>query len=244
MYWISAAVWTSQCKDMVRWIACLAAALLASLGAAQPGDALREARDAVERMQPERLRRMLAADPSLARRADAFGFTLLHRVRRPEEARILLSSGASLEARNRYGSTPLLEACRRDLPAVVRFLLSRKANALATMENGSGALHLAADSAGSEVAEILVRAKVPVNARDRQGRTPLHRAALAGNVGVAAVLLRHGANPAAEDADGRTPLAVAEQRRECCGTSGRLAESNEQLIALLRDALAARKGRD
>ncbi|MFN3684142.1 MAG: ankyrin repeat domain-containing protein [Fimbriimonadaceae bacterium] len=228
---------------MARWIGFLAAVLLAAACLAQPVDPLREARDAVERMQLERLRRMLAADHSLARRADPFGFTLLHRVRRPEEARVLLSVGASLEARNRYGATPLLEACRRDLPAVVRFLLSRKANPLATMQNGSGALHLAADSAGSEVAEILVGAKVPVNAKDRQGRTPLHRAAQAGNVDVVRVLLRNGANPATEDADGRTPLAIAEQRRECCGTSGRLAESNEQLIALLRDALAARKGR-
>ncbi len=229
---------------MARWIVSLLPSLVVAAGVAQTADPLREARDAVEMRQTDRLKRMLAADPGLARRADAFGFTLLHRVRRPEEAGILLSHGANLEARNRYGSTPLLEACRRDLPEVVRFLLSRKANALATMDNGSGALHLAAESAGARVVELLVAAKVPVNARDRSGRTPLHRAAQAGNVEAARALLRFGANPALEDADGRTPLAVAEQRRECCGTSGRLAESNEQLIALLREALAARKGRE
>ncbi len=167
---------------MARWIVSLLPSLVVAAGVAQTADPLREARDAVEMRQTDRLKRMLAADPGLARRADAFGFTLLHRVRRPEEAGILLSHGANLEARNRYGSTPLLEACRRDLPEVVRFLLSRKANALATMDNGSGALHLAAESAGARVVELLVAAKVPVNARDRSGRTPLHRAAQAGNV--------------------------------------------------------------
>ncbi|MCX7800636.1 MAG: ankyrin repeat domain-containing protein [Fimbriimonadales bacterium] len=209
-----------------------------------PADSFREARDAVERLQTDRLERLLRAEPSLARRTDAFGFTLLHRVRRPEEARLLLSRGAPLEARNRYGATPLLEACRRNLPAVARLLLARRADPLARMDNGSTALHLAADSAGPEVARLLLDARAPVDAVDRQGRTPLHRAAQAGNAPVLGILLRAGANPTLEDADGRTPLAIAEQRRECCGTSGGLAESNERVIALLREALAARKGRN
>jgi ankyrin repeat protein len=208
-----------------------------------PADAFREARDAVERLQTSRLEQLLRAQPSLVRQTDAFGFTLLHRVRRPDEARLLLSRGAELEARNRYGSTPLLEACRRNLPNVVRFLLSRKANPSARMADGSTALHLAADSAGPEVASLLLASKVPANATDRRGRTPLHRAAQSGNAPVLEVLLRAGANPSLEDADGRTPLAITEQRRECCRTSGGLAESNERVMALLRDALAAGKGR-
>src|SRR5437868_11729831 len=55
-------------------------------------------------------RAMLAADPALARAADALGFTALHVLGTEDDpvmAELLLAAGADVNARNDLGMTPL-----------------------------------------------------------------------------------------------------------------------------------------
>lgn len=79
-----------------------------------------------------RARRILADNPKInVNFVDDEKNTILHQVVQrnyPEVVKFLISNGAQVDARNKYGETPLHLACMNQLPENVKYLLDAKAD--------------------------------------------------------------------------------------------------------------------
>ncbi len=111
----------------------------------------------------------------------------------------LIAQGADVNARDRYGETPLYFA---DSAAIAMLLIEHGANVNNLDRHGSGPLATAAMFGDYTVAKLLIAHGASVNAWDDSSRTALY---LAGSRSVAALLIAHGANVNAVNDDG-TPL--------------------------------------
>lgn len=165
------------------------------------------------------------------------GSTPLHWAARDgdlELAKVLLERGASLEAVDRLGRTPLQWVLPRagysDLGEMTRFLLSTGAGhsledaiARGTREHvahwlgrgtapgarladGGSALGLAAEKAAVEVVQLLIEAGASPNGEPFDARSPLVRALAGGHMEVVEILLQAGAGPEGGGSDGILPL--------------------------------------
>lgn len=179
--------------------------------------------------------RLLQRMPALAKAVHpSTGMTLLHQAARHGCTALvgrLLASGASVNARNRWGLTPLHYAARFGHPEVARLLLEHGADADARASGGQTPLEWALVFERPEVVQLLLargaevspfaaaalgdverleewldRDPAVVEARNEWQGTPLHVAALAGQRATVALLLSRGADLAARDVRGRTPL--------------------------------------
>ena len=208
---------------------------------------LEAVRDA-SRPHPEELERLLEGLPQEEVNArlvnDGFGRTALHyaasRHRGPELIQLLLDSGASVDARDDAGQTPLMVAwwSRRSF----KELRAAGADIQAQSDDGSTVLHTAAWStdaatvealiaaglnpnartdngftvlhfAGSpEIFEALRTAGADIHARTDDGYTVLHGAARTTDAATVEALIAAGLDPNAETSDGRTPLLEAGSR--------------------------------
>ena len=133
----------------------------------------------------ERVRALLATDPSLAGAYAPDGFFPLGLAvffGHPEAARVLLDAGADV-------------------------------NAVARNRMGVRAIHAAvadkSETVAAELVELLVARGADVNARQHGGFTPLHGAAQNGRAPVVDLLLAHGADPGITTEDGRTAADLA-----------------------------------
>jgi ankyrin repeat protein len=138
-----------------------------------------------------------------------------------EIVRLLIKSGAKVNAKNKEGYTVLMHA-RND--AIVKLLISSGADLHSTHDifyyeyggcYGSTRkkqfikgteLMMAASCGYTNKVKILICARADVNARDKYGKTALMHAAQNGRVGVAQVLLDAGADINAKDTYGETVL--------------------------------------
>jgi ankyrin repeat protein len=141
----------------------------------------------------DRLRELLAADPSPARAHGADGLTALHAAAAFDAARaisLLLAAGAPIEARTRDTSsmTPLHLAAAKGRLAACRLLLRHGADPNATAAGGVTPLMLAAETNLRDLAEILIARNSHVEARDAAGRAAAAAAAAAGHAELAARL--------------------------------------------------------
>ncbi|NMO16312.1 hypothetical protein HPC49_29100 [Pyxidicoccus fallax] len=146
------------------------------------------------------------------------GFTALHLalfLGNLEAAARLHGAGASLEARNEKGQTPLLFLAERKEPSAeegIAWLLQRGANANATMGSGANALHFAAQNAGFfpehyvRIGRLLLDAGTRTEARTKAGRTPLHVAIPSHGVEFMRLLVERGADVNAQTETGVSPL--------------------------------------
>jgi ankyrin repeat protein/beta-lactamase regulating signal transducer with metallopeptidase domain len=117
---------------------------------------------------------------------------------------LLLSKGANLEAKSRYGLTPLLVAMRSAAPGrkeVVELLLARGAKV--------PALHLAAYIGDMDKVKECLQKGADVNSQADDGGTALHAAACSGKKDIVELLISKGANVDPKDASGLTPLYYA-----------------------------------
>lgn len=89
-----------------------------------------------------------------------------------EAAKRLRALGATLESRNEFGATPLIDAASIGALATVQFLVSEGANINAVDENRESALFLAASGKHREVFEFLVSCGADPNLEDELGDTP------------------------------------------------------------------------
>ena len=96
----------------------------------------------------------------------------------PETVADCLNSGSRVNARDKYGNTPLHGAAgSNENPEVLTALLEAGADVNARTENGNTPLHYASFNKNLEVLAVLLDAGTDVNARNQYGLTPLHQTA-------------------------------------------------------------------
>ncbi len=131
--------------------------------------------------------------------------------------KVLASSGASLEAANDLGYTPLMAAIEGDHEDVIDFFLKSGANVnpevIATMEveglGGASPLYTATRKENLAVIKKLLKRGVDVNRPAPNGWTPLKSAAQQGCLEIVKALLEAGADPNIADDTNYTPLMNA-----------------------------------
>ncbi len=130
---------------------------------------------------------------------DSDGNTLLHIAAlngRKEIALLLLQRGASLEAGNQNGATPLIKSFERHAGAAMALLEAGADPQVRLAGIDASTLHLASmQDADTEVLKFLVHHGISIESRDVVGATPLLWAAHNGAASAAAYLLSCGANP-------------------------------------------------
>ena len=130
-----------------------------------------------------------------------------------EAARWLIANGAEVNAKNKYGFTPLYLAVLNSAAEVAKLLIDNSAEVNAKDKYGRTPLHFAAAENAAEVAKLLIANGAEVNAKAEYGDTPLHIAALNSAAEVAKLLIAKGAeiNAKVEKGDyaGSTPMDAA-----------------------------------
>jgi ankyrin repeat protein len=121
----------------------------------------------------------------------------------------LLDHGASLDARDRFGSRPLSHAARSGHLAMVDLLLARGASIDARNLAGATALYFAAEGGQTPIAQRLIERGADVKLTGRSGISPIAAAAYVGNDAIVEALLAHGADERAPDETGKPPLVYA-----------------------------------
>ena len=112
--------------------------------------------------------------------------------RNVEVVKILLSNGAQIDVKDRYGYTPLMNAVEMENRAIVELLIEKGASRLATTVDQKTLLHLAAGVGDPVLVKRFISEGLTVDVQDRNGWTPLHEAAFFGSEDVAEVLLEKG----------------------------------------------------
>jgi ankyrin repeat protein len=197
--------------------------------------------EAIELGDVERVRALVAEEPSVAASRDPQGVSALMRARYRSDRGMteaiipalpeldvfeaasfgdldrlvaLLEADPSLAtARAADGFTALHFAAYFGGAEASRILLDRGADPDAVAENPMrvAPLHSAVSARREEVVGVLLERGADPDARQQQGWTPLHSAAHNGHLAVVDRLLAAGADPSPRNDDGRTPLDMAEQ---------------------------------
>jgi ankyrin repeat protein len=123
--------------------------------------------------------------------------------------KILLDSGADVDARARDGGTALTLAAENGHEAVVRLLLEYRADVNAEARYGGTALTWAAKNGHEAVVRLLLKHRADVDAKGHYGRTALTLAAENGHEAVVRLLLEHRADVDARLGYGGTALTRA-----------------------------------
>jgi len=116
----------------------------------------------------------------------------------------------NVNAKDRHGHTPLIEAAKGGDLEAVKDLLHRGAEVEAQSEKGKTALHYAAANGHVEVVKLLLAHGAQVDSRDREWRTPLMLAAIYGCNHTIQALLSSGADTHVRTLAGNTALIYAE----------------------------------
>jgi ankyrin repeat protein len=137
--------------------------------------------------------------------------TLLHGAVIQQDAAMvtaLVQAGASLEAADATGITPLQAAVRSKDQRMVALLVQLGADPKVVDSRGRSLMHDAATAHGGGTLQQVMALGVPVNAKDDDGRTPLHVAMAIANLDLIRPLLEAGADLGAKDDQGRRPSQV------------------------------------
>jgi ankyrin repeat protein len=127
-------------------------------------------------------------------------------------ARRLLEAGASLQARDRFGTMPLARAARVGHVALIELFLSNGAAIDARNLVGTTALYGAAENERHASVALLLAKGADPNLAGPSGVAPLAAAAFKGNGRIVDLLLARGADPNAVDATGKAAIAYAAAR--------------------------------
>jgi len=167
---------------------------------------------------------------------DIYGRTALHTAAGDEDERntlyikFLLEKGIPVDARDKDGGTPLMNAIGcRDLE-IITLLLDNGADVNATGNFSVTPLTSVARSRpededdGTAIVKLLLARGASVNAEEDGMFSPLHSACSSGNAEIVKLLLAAGAKVNATDQDGQTPLQMAKRL------------DNQEIIKLLEAA--------
>ena len=131
---------------------------------------------------------------------------------------LLIRHGASVDARNAEGRTPLILASDKGHSTVIRELINNGAESSLMGVNGRNALHIAFCHGQMEAVRLLVEANEQidryctlVNKRTKDGATALYLSAASGFIAQVSYLLQHGADPGICEHHGNSPLHVTSQ---------------------------------
>ncbi|KAG7394400.1 hypothetical protein PHYBOEH_005243 [Phytophthora boehmeriae] len=145
------------------------------------------------------------------------GWTALHLAVITEEIEVvqeLLTAGATLDAIDADGQTPLLQACLGGQLEVVRFLLDAGANPSHQNKQAHSPLHyLAAFCRDRQLLRDIIAGGADVNAKSMKLNTPMHFAAMNGNEVATQVLLEHGASASVINEDKKSVVYLAKKWR-------------------------------
>ena len=138
----------------------------------------------------DRVRAALADDPEVVARFSPDGFTALHLAAffgKPEIARLLIDSGASVDmyTRNDFANQPLHAAAAGRHIEVCRVLLAAGADVNATQHGGFTPLHEAAQHGDVEMVELFLSAGADPTVTVTDGGGPADLAEAAGHPDVA-----------------------------------------------------------
>ena len=112
-----------------------------------------------------------------------------------EIAELLISNGASLEAKNHKDQTALQVAAFWNNSNIVKLLLSRGANVDARDMLKRTPLHLATQQGNCGIIQLLLDYNADINAFKGHGKTPLQIAIIQNDLKATKILLKNGANP-------------------------------------------------
>lgn len=151
--------------------------------------------------------------------------TPLHLTEDIEVAKLLISRGADVNARDDMGGQPIHYATvPKDLPnrrkeavakslALIKLLIAHGADPLAKGWKNQQPIHVAAQHSTAEVVTFFIDSKAKVDTTTEDGNQPLHLAAARVNAAdmeealeVTELLIRKGADVNAVNAEGETPL--------------------------------------
>lgn len=123
---------------------------------------------------------------------------------------LLLDRGADINAKDKYGSTPLYYAAGNGRKNACKLLLDRGADVNASDNRNWTPLHDALNSntgaVDIDICCMLLDAGADINAVTSDGFTPLHLAAKGGNINACRLLVYRGADLTIEDSNGKRPL--------------------------------------
>ena len=109
-----------------------------------------------------------------------------------------LADGADVNAKDKYGLTPLHHAAWQGRNEIVELLIANGADVNAKDVDGGTPLHYAAWQGRNEIVELLIAKGADVNAKDDVGKTPLDWAIKFKNTATTDHLRKHGGKTAEE----------------------------------------------
>lgn len=142
----------------------------------------------------------------------------------PSVVEVILQSGGQINAEDKFGDTPFLNACDLAFACIdeeeyetflpkIGLLVKHHANIHHSNLKGENGLHICSQRGSYEIAEILLKSGVSVNAQSKTGQTPLFVACSCkyslrkvAFLATIELLLKYGSNPTLADNQGLTPL--------------------------------------
>ena len=125
---------------------------------------------------------------------------------------LLLEAGADIEAKDKYGVTPLLQASGGPNKELLQFLINKGASVHAKSNRGQTTFWYAAQAGRIANLEALYAAGAREHGADGDGHTPLIRASFHGFLDVCSWLLAHGADKNAKDWRKKTAIDYAREQ--------------------------------
>jgi len=181
----------------------------------------------------------LLKDPKInVNQVDYAGNTPLH-FAGYEDAKLvqlLLAAGADVNAKDQYGSTPLLIAIKEHNHEVVKLLLDAGADVNISEQWGDTPLLIALKENNNEVAKLLLKAGAKVNVANQFGTTPLYFAIIHGADEIVKMLIDAGVNVKDQCFE---PLDVAISKPLSLASAIGLDGSKVNIVQLLYDAGAS-----